>query len=282
MRRRAWLASSLALATTLALLGACKSSDSKSSDKRSSSHGAEAATVKASPGGDDPLQAAFGAPAFEIDGKVLDVGPIGDDIELLSLKELPAVDSWATITARAQDGREFQGSNPKLLTGVRTMKLVKLPAGYEFRVMDQNEGKPYVRHKMSEVKRILIFTKGYQAAATAPPSLTLESKTGETLITADLIEAIPRVPEPNGEEQRDTWKLGDVLKIRGDGELLEVALSNPRGQELVVSQSDLADPSWLHILKRNRRGEFNYRAWKLIEPAARERELRGVTRIELR
>ncbi len=247
--------------------GACKSSHKKSEQVASAE--ATAPTVAA----------ALGQPIFEVDGVELAVQALSEDVELLSIKALPPIDDWATIIARSKDGREFQGGKPKLLTGTRTMKLVKLPEGYEFRVMDVKDTGPYVRHKMNAVARVIIYTNSYHPPEPPAPSLRMRNAAGESMLS-DKLESIARTPEPGEEKARDTWLLGDLLKS-GGGELTGgVRLENAAGDELPMSQAELVDPGWSHIIKRNRRGEFNYRGWKLGDKAAKERELRGVVLIE--
>lgn len=230
-----------------------------------------------------PEHIALTQPIFEIDGKVIDVAPIGDEVELLSIRALPAIDDWTSVIARSVDGREFYGGSPRLLTGTRTMKLVKLEAGYEFRVMDTNDAGPYIRHKMNRVERVLIFTKDYQAPEIAAPSLELVDREGEEVILSDRLEKAARTREPGDDKARDTWKLSDLIGELGAGNQMQsVVFFNAGGETLELSADDLQNDSLLHIIKRNRHGEFHYRGWTLGEAPSKSSELRGLSKIEVR
>lgn len=270
------------LVLAVACLGSLSQAACKGSDKSGKVQAAQVTNTTTS-SAEASEQAPRAQPIFEVDGKAIDVAPIGDEVALLSLTALPPIDDWASVIARSVDGREFQGSSPMLLTGTRTMNLVKLDAGYEFRVMDTNDVGPYVRHKMTRVERVLIFTKDYKAPELAAPSLQLVDRKGTELVLSDQLATVTRTPEPGEKKARDTWKLSDlIVELANDTEMQSLVLSNPGGETLELSANDLQAETLLHIIKRNRRGEFNYRAWTLGETPSKSTELRGLSTIELR
>ncbi len=229
---------------------------------------------------------------YKVDDEHVEVASMGSDFALLDVKELPPVTEWKSIIVRNIDGREFTGTKPLLLTGTRTMRVVTLPSGaWEFRVMEvvPSEGdaaaKPErIRHKMTDAKSILIYTKSYEP----PPepeqvtTLTLSSGDTNTILDNAALDGIERTPEPGQREARDTWSLASILSATKHNPTGAIRLTDGAGKTVDLSPEELADTTKVHIIKRNRRGRLNYRRWALGEKPTREHNMRGVVSVELR
>jgi hypothetical protein len=269
------------------LLGsACKSSETES--KAPKGETAPTATVTPSDAaiavGQKPLR-------YKVDGEHVEVASMGADFALLDVAELPPIADWKTLIIRSVDGREFTGTKPILLTGIRTMRVVTLPSGaWEFRVMEQvpSEGNaapkpPRIRHKMTDAKSVIIYTNGYEPPKPKDPVSELTLTSGDTTATLDNTEmdAVERSPEPGQREARDTWTLDSLLSAAKLSAKAGIRLTDQAGKTHDLSSEELANQSSVHIVKRNRRGLFNYRHWTLGPPPKRTHDMRGIVSIEL-
>lgn len=270
----------------LLLGGACKSSETENKAPTPTP------TPTSSAVQDDAAPATAAVPLrYKVDGKHVEVAAMGTDFALLDVVELPPVAEWKTVIVRSMDGREFTGTKPLLLTGIRTMRMVTLPSGaWEFRVMEvvPNEGDaapkgPRIRHKMTDAKSIIIHTKTYEPPKPPKPTsdLTISSGDRKTLLDKAAMEAVARSPEPGQREARDTWALHALLGAAKFEASSGVRLVDQAGKTFELSSEELGDKSRVHIIKRNRRGLLNYRGWTLGPPASRVNDLRGVVSIDL-
>ena len=276
----------------LLVASACKSSETKPAPQGTPAPQATTATTTTTASPIDAGPSVNHTLRFKIDDQHVEVGALSDDFAVLDLAALPPIAEWKTIIVRSEEGRDFTGTQPTLLTGIRTMRVVRLPTGaYEFRVMEDvpTEGdaapsEPRIRHKMTNAKTIIIYTQGYTPPKASEAVSELRIVAGQKTVALDLaaLEANPREPEPGEAETRDTWTLASVLKtakLTAEGGL---RLTAPGGKTLELSSEELADTSSLHIIKRNRRGQFNYRRWSLGPAPKRTSELRSIESIELR
>ncbi len=263
----------------LLVLAACKNSENKSQGGNT--------------GGEKPTDNAAAAvlPAnrplvFKVDDTHLNVDEPAGDFDLLSISELPPVEEWKSITVRNVDGRDFRGTKPLLLTGVRTMRMVTLESGArEFRVVEPSETEASgerIRHKMTDAKSVLIFTKSYTPPPEpeVPSELTFRCGGKDVVLGSEAIEAVPRTAEPGKGEPNATWALKDLAKAAKcpiDG---GVRLTDTKGKITEVTTEQLADAKLLHTVKRNRRKRFNYRQWSLGDAPRRVVNVRGTARIE--
>ncbi len=272
---------------------ACKPSDTEKAATKGDPGPADvtgAQTAQAKP----DTSSRFVAPKplrFKVDEVHVEVPAMGEDFALLDVKELPPITDWKTIIVRSVDGREFTGTKPLLLTGTRTMRVVTLASGvWEFRVMEEvpSEGDaapkpPRIRHKMTNAKSVIIYTKSYEPPPPSEPvtELTLTSKAQDVILNKAAMDAVDRMPEPGQREGRDTWSLATLLaaaKLKAGG---GIRFTDKAGKTLELTSEELADKGKAHIIKRNRRGLFNYRHWTLGPPPKRVDGLRGVVSIEL-
>jgi hypothetical protein len=221
---------------------------------------------------------------FKVDGVKLPTIALPGETVVLSLSALPPIEKWKMLIVKNIEGREFRAVKPKLLTGKRTMKIVKLTdQSYEFRVMELVGDEETTRHRMPKVKVVEIQTLSY----TPPPDMANRAvairSNGKTRdLDKATLEAIPKTPEPGSEKNRDTWLLLDLLGKKSLADSESIVLRKRSGVELVLTSKELADRKAMHIIKRNRRGQFHYRGWTLGEQPVKTSELRGVVGIELR
>ncbi len=279
----------------LLLGGACKSSETENNAPTGKPPTASAPTTttgNSAPEADKSSRFVAAPPLrYKVDGKHVEVAAMGPDFALLDVAELPPVADWKTLIVRSMDGREFTGTKPLLLTGIRTMRVVTLASGaWEFRVMEvvPNEGDaapkgPRIRHKMTDAKSIIIHTKNYEPPKPPEPTsdLTISSGDGKTLLDKAAMDAVPRSPEPGQREARDTWTLDALLGAAKLKASSGVRFVDQAGKTLELSSEELADKSRAHIIKRNRRGLLNYRGWTLGPPTSRVKDMRGIVSIEL-
>ena len=264
------------LLLVILLLPSCKSGEKKESTA------GELAPVPSAPAqvSDAAPPKAAPVPHFKIDGNKLAGVSLADDVELLSLAALPPIADWKTIIVRSDDGREFRGAKPQLLTGQRTMKLVKQAGGdYEFRVMEPGDAGEVIRHKMTRVDLVHVHTQSYTPPPPPQPksSLLIKQAGKQKELTPEIFKTRTKTPEPGEAEPRDTWNLLDLV----GGSPSEVLLRSVSGEELRLSGDELADKNQLHLIKRNRRGEFHYRGWTLGPTPVRKSELRSIIEMEL-
>ena len=222
---------------------------------------------------------------FKVDGVKLPTIELPGETLVLSLSALPPIEEWKMMIVKNIDGREFRAVKPKLLTGKRTMKIVKLTdQSYEFRVMELVGDEETIRHRMPKVKVLEIQTLSY----TPPPpdmanrAIGIKSKGKTRAMDKDTLDTIPKTPEPGAEKNRDTWLLLDLLGKKSLADAESIVLRKKSGVELVLTSKDLADRKAMHFIKRNRRGQFHYRGWTLGEQPIKTSELRGIVGIELR
>lgn len=221
---------------------------------------------------------------FKVDGVKLPTIALPGDTVVLSLSALPPIEEWKMLIVRNIDGREFRAVKPELLTGKRTMKIVKLTdQSYEFRVMELVGNEETIRHRMPKVKVVEIQTLSY----TPPPNRSkraIEITSGGKTRALDqaTLDTIPKTSEPGSEKNRDTWLLLDLLGKKSLPDSESIVLRKSSGAELVLTSKDVADSKAMHLIKRNRRGQFHYRGWTLGDEPAKTSELRGIAVIELR
>jgi hypothetical protein len=275
LTRRALLAAALVIA-----VGACKDTDS-----------AKPQIISApanKPGAIAPAQrASVALPVFEINGKPIVVDSLSDDLELLSLKALPPIEDWQTLIVHGKDNGVFRGPHPMALVTKRTMKLVKQADGlYQFHIVESfHADGPRTRHRLDNVERVAVHTKGYEppAVPTPPPSTAFLSVAGTQVeLTEAMLANIKQTAEPGQEKPRDTWTLLDVLGKASLEKGQRVVLVSADDDEISVSAEQLQDATHCHLIKRNRRGELHYRDWTLGTSPTKTEELRNLVGIELR
>ncbi len=262
---------------SLALAGACQE---------------PASTKSKEPGNPTPEKSNLASAArtadvvnFKVDGKNLPAIELGGETIVLSLKVLPPIAEWKILIVRNIEDREFRAIRPALLTGERTMKIIRhADQSYEFRVMQGAGEAEIVRHALSNIKVLEIQTLSY-----TPPrrgmgkrALKITRKGATRSLTSAELETIRRTPEPGSEKNRDTWLLLDLLGVKSLAKGQSIILKKAAGRELVLTSNDLADSKMMHMIKRNRRGQFHYREWTLGDVPAKTSELRGIVEIELR
>jgi hypothetical protein len=260
---------------SLALAGSCQEPESaKAKPNPETSNLASAA-----------LAAKIPAVNFNVDGKKLPAIELSDVTVVLSLKALPPIEEWKMLIVRNMDEREFRAVRPALLTGESTMKIVKqVDQSYEFRVMQGEGAAEIIRHSLPNIKVLEIQTLSYTPPGRGRGKRAIKiTRKGETrsLNSAEL-ETIQRTREPGSEKNRDTWLLLDVLGVKSLAKEQSIILKKSAGRELVLTSKDLADSKMMHMIKRNRRGQFQYRGWTLGDAPAKTSELRGIKEIELR
>jgi len=136
---------------------------------------------------------------------------------------------------------------------------------------------------MTNAKAILIYTKGYTPPPAPKPisELLVVATDSQVKLDRATLDAHPRDPEPGEREARDTWTLQSIVETAHKAPGTSLRLTDGQGKTLDLTPEQLAAPGSKHILKRNRRGLFNYRRWSTAKPAKRVGELRGVVSIEL-
>jgi hypothetical protein len=234
---------------------------------------------------DDAAAAEMPHVNFKIDGKKLLPIKLSEETVVLSLKSLPPIEEWKMMIVRNIEGREFRATRPALLTGDRTMKIVKLEdQSYEFRVMERSDKEETIRHRMSKVKVVEIQTHSYTPprATKVSPVIRVTGKGKTRALDKAALDAIARTPEPGSEKNRDTWLLLDLVGEKSLAPSRSIVLRKSGEGELVLTGEMVADKNAMHIVKRNRRGQFNYRGWTLGEAPAKTSELRGIIEIEVR
>lgn len=223
------------------------------------------------------------APVFEVDGHALEVGPLGDASALLAIEGLPPIEEWGRIVAADAEGRRFVGARPLALTGERRMELVRGEGGFDFRVVERRaDGSEVVRQELRAVTRVEIHTLAHASSPPTAPSLVIVEDGGRYPVDAAALDGLPRVAEPGRDDARDVWTLRDVVGAERLAGARELVLRNRAGDQLVIHAADLAAATRLELLKRNRRGQLQYRQWVLGESPRRTAELRDVVEIELR
>jgi hypothetical protein len=269
------------VALALALVGACQSKESKGRSEPPPAEPPSAMPAEATPA-EGLVRPRVN---FKIDGKKNETVQLGEETILLSLPFLPAIEEWKLLIVRNIDDREFRATKPSMLTGQRTMKIIKgEDESFEFVVMQLEGHGETIRHRMPKVKVVEIHTHDY-----SPPPPSARSKSiaikiaGETrILDRSALEAIQRTPEPGSKKKRDTWLILDFLGKKSLTSEESIILRAPDDEEQVLTSSDLADDKAQHMIKRNRRGQFHYRSWRLTEPPNRATELRSIFEIEVR
>ncbi|MCP4447192.1 MAG: hypothetical protein GY811_17860 [Myxococcales bacterium] len=75
----------------------------------------------------------------------------------------------------------------------------------------------------------------------------------------------------------DTRLPSGVAKIEAKS---SVRIRGQAGETILLTSEEFSDNGSAHIIKRNRRGQFNYRRWSVGPSAKRSGEIRGVISIE--
>lgn len=224
-------------------------------------------------------------PKFKVDGKKLQPGELAEETTLLSLKVLPPIEQWKLLIVHSIDSREFRATKPSLLTGERTMKLVKrADQSYEFVVMEHAESKDTIRHRMPRVKIVEIQTHGYTPPAPkrGPAIITIQIAGKASELGAQQLDPIKRTPQPGSEGGGDTWLLLDLLGTPSLAKGQSIVLHPSSGDGLTLSAEQVSDSKVMHLIKRNRRGKFHYRQFSLDDPPQKTAELRSLKLVELR
>jgi hypothetical protein len=282
MRRRVH---SIALGLTSLLLALAAGCQDKQSSPAQDPPGLASKEHPAAPAIATAPEAAQHPPHFKVDGVKLKDIAVSDDTALLSIAALPPIDEWKILIVHNTEGREFRATKPGLLTGQRTMKIVKRPdQSYEFLVMQLEGRGESVRHRMPKVKVVEIQTHAYVPPPAPQRAAVLKLKIGgETReLSPEQLKAIPLTPEPGSEKDRESWLLLDVLGKSALAADHSVVLRAGENKELVLTGAQLADKTKWHMIKKNRRGQFHYREWTLTEPPERSAELRSLVEVELR
>lgn len=281
----------LALAVTLALVGACQSEKPTPAPSTGSAGSAGSATGPS---------AAAGIKIFVDD---VQVGMLAED----QVKLWPRLDTLIPVSARrlgTWDKVELKGggspvtlskpsaSYPELVPAIFPGDGGKPAFGMFDPVELAKKGQPSLRENaLTEVRISLAKGTGRGendhggeggGADPAKLKLAIKSKAGEKVIEGTKLLELPREAPPGAEGEGKGWKLSMILAQVGITKYERLLLADTKGTNLTLEKQDIDEKKAIPFVKLNRQGNLRFRVYrKQADTWQPGSDLRGLASIEV-
>lgn len=190
--------------------------------------------------------------------------------------------SWLEVRADASDGRWIEVPTPTTTypgSEIRVFLDQGRPALGVFRPTTPDmpaDIAALARQPLSSLGPLTSITVLTRRVSTLR-SLAIEVDGKQLHVTGDQLATLAKATSEGSRAQG--WPLIEVIRlVNGDRELREIRVVG--ADELTLSGADVRDPSRIHVLKANQRGEYVFRVWDVGGRHA-TREVRAVTKLVL-